>query len=283
MDCDNFPLAKDPQYIPLALGTSRLQGKQCIALIDRAINTGYRIIDTARSYKNETDIGLGVLSSGIERNRIFISTKIHLTEMEYQFALGAVGKSLTALHTDYIDLVFIHWPSVNIPLRETISALVELKQQKVIRHIGVSNFPLVYLRYALNNFSDISFIQIEHHPFFKEKQLFDYAVNNGLMIMSYRPTAMGQASLHSDIVNIASKVNATPHQVILKWQMSKLNNIPVCGITNKKHLQANLDAYRLSLSKSDLQVIDNIDNKARTMDRDYAPDWYTQSLPKAWD
>jgi len=267
---------------PIALGTSRLHDDHCVRVTEMAINRGFRIIDTASSYKNEREVARGIAASGIERTKLFLITKIHLNAMKYKDAINEMERVLTLFQTDYLDLLLIHWPCPSVSLRETLAALDYLHDNGWIRFYGVSNFPLSYLEYARALTDNLMVAQTEHHPFFKDNKLFDFAAREGMFVMSYRPTARGEASAHPVIADIARQYDVTPHQVILKWQMSQRNNIPVCGASSEAHLVENISACNVPLTAVDLAGINAIVDTGRTLIRDYAPDWNSAVIPPSW-
>ena len=159
------------QHVPaLGFGTYELKGLDCLKAVVKAIETGYRHVDTARAYGNEVDVGEGLEKSGLDREDLFLTTKVWHDSLRPKDMQSQVAQSLELLQTDYLDLLLIHWPNPGIPLEESIGALKDLQEEGRIRHYGVSNFPPSLFRDALS-MGDIFCNQVEYHPCLQQDQL----------------------------------------------------------------------------------------------------------------
>ena len=156
---------KDGNEIPaLGLGTWQLIGETCTRVVRKALELGYRHIDTAEIYGNQREIGTAI--KGFPREELFITSKVWTNHLRYEDVLKACEQTLEELGTDYLDLYLIHWPSEEVPLRETLGAMKELKKKGKIRSIGVSNFEIKHLEEALKVAGDLVINnQIEFHPY----------------------------------------------------------------------------------------------------------------------
>lgn len=125
----------------LGLGTYRLSGEECTRAVERALALGYRHIDTAQMYRNEDEVGRGLENSGVDREDVFLVTKVWPSDFSHDDVVRKTRESLRQLRTDYVNLLLMHWPSQDVPLEETLGAMTELKEEGRMKHIGVSNFP----------------------------------------------------------------------------------------------------------------------------------------------
>lgn len=266
----------------ICLGTSRLKSTQCHDLVAAAIDTGFRFFDTARSYENEAVVGQALRKSGLSRQDFRICTKVHLDAMRYQDVIAAISCSLQDLQTDYIDLLLIHWPSPDVPLEETLHALCQAKAAGHVCAIGVSNFPLAYLEYAVEICPDIRILQIESHPMLKEEEIVRYAATKGIVVMAYRPTGRGLVLDQPLIIDLAEKYGRSRYQIVLRWHLSRPGVIPVCGTSQIGHLEENFAAQSFTIDEADCRLIDGIGGNARTITRSYAPDWSSIVPPPRW-
>src|SRR5687768_15630742 len=135
----------------LGFGTWQITGGAAEEAVRDALEIGYRHIDTARMYGNEAEVGAGLRASGVDREEIFLTTKIWMDDFEPARLKAAAEDSLRALGTDYLDLLLLHWPNPDVPLAATLGAMDELRERGLIRHLGVSNFPAGMLAEALEH------------------------------------------------------------------------------------------------------------------------------------
>jgi methylglyoxal/glyoxal reductase len=192
------------------------------------IDIGYRHIDTAYVYGNESDIGKAVLESGISREEVFVTTKLWNTDqVGYDYAIKLANKackqSLRRLGLTYMDLYLIHWPvhSVNNNSIKIWKAMVHLLREGKARAIGVSNFSIDDLKQILND-SDVlpAVNQVEFHPFLYQKDLLSFCDRNSIQLEAYSPLTRGRRLNHPTIVNIAKNYdNKTPAQILIRWSL----------------------------------------------------------------
>ena len=138
--CMRVKSIQDVDVPSLGLGTWKLKGDDCIHAVEHALSIGYRHIDTAQAYENEAQVGSGMQRSGVNRDEIFLTTKIMPEKFEYDTFVEAVDNSLQRLKSTHADLLLLHWPNQDLPVSEPLGAMIELRQAGKIRHIGVSNF-----------------------------------------------------------------------------------------------------------------------------------------------
>ena len=192
-------------------------GKETYDAVIHALKTGYRHIDTAEMYGNEKDVGNAVIDSGLEREKIFITTKLWDSGMGYDHALNAFDESLRKLNLAYVDLYLIHWPEKG-SRQEIWSALERIKKEGRCRSIGVSNFAPKHLKEILNN-SDVmpAVNQIEISPFLQQKEISSFCINEKIHLTGYCPLARGTRFNHPIICRAAEETNKTAAQVMIRW------------------------------------------------------------------
>src|SRR6476469_2358425 len=205
--------------IPLiGLGTWNLRGRSCARLVEQALRLGYRHVDTAEMYDNEREVGEGVRASGLARDQVFVTTKIwpsHFAAREFE---RAVKDSLARLQLAQVDLLLLHWPNPQIPLRETLGALCKVKRMGLARHIGVSNFTVALLDEAVA-IADEPLVcnQIEMHPFLDQSKVVAACRRHGMAVVAYSPIARGDAAENALLARIGKAHGKTAAQVSLRF------------------------------------------------------------------
>lgn len=267
---------KGVQVPTIGFGTWPLKGDQCVDAVRTALDIGYRHIDTARMYGNETDVGRAVASSGIDRQNIFITTKIWPDDLAYADVMHCADDSLRNLDTEYIDLLLIHWPSKSIPLDETLRAFEEVKEAGKAKLIGVSNFNTALMTEAVEECgTDIACNQVEYHPFLPQNRVLSRAHGYGMMITAYMPLAKGKVAQHPTLIEIAENYDKTAAQVALRWliQQGPLAVIPKAG--SETHCRENFDVMDFELSGQEMSRV-----SALTAENNRLADF---SLGPIWD
>lgn len=260
----------------IGLGTYRLKGQDVIDSVTTALELGYRHIDTAQVYGNESEVGQAIADSGVAREEIFLTTKIWTDRFHHEDLIKSLEESLERLGTDYVDLVLLHWPSPDneVPVAESISALVEAKHRGLTRNIGVSNFTIAQIDEALGVEGGDQLItnQIEVHPFLANNSLVDHCREKGLRVTGYMPLAVGKVMEDDTLKQIADSHEATPAQVALAWVKAR-DIVVIPSSTKRAHQQANLDAMTLSLSEAEIERINTLDRGERIANPSFAPAW----------
>lgn len=238
----------------LGLGTWRLSGEECRRAVERALTLGYRHIDTAQMYRNEDEVGKGMQSSGVNREEVFLTTKVWPSDFSYKRIIETTRESLKRLRTDRVDLLLMHWPSQGVPLEETLSAMRELQEEGSVRHIGVSNFPPSMVEDATRH-AEIFCNQVEYHPYQAQDDLLEQAKEMDYLLTAYRPLSKGTILNDETLQEIAEAHGKTPAQVALRWliQQEKVAAIPKA--TSEDHLKSNLDVFDFELSKEAMEHI----------------------------
>ena len=257
----------------LGLGTFRLKGKSGIETIKNAINLGYTLIDTAQMYQNEKEVGIAIKESNVNRENLFITTKICTPNTTYEKTEKAIDVSLKNLQTDYIDLLLIHEPYDTST--EMYKAFENAYKTGKIRAIGISNFnESEYLEFIKNCNIIPSINQVECHILYNKKELQHTMKKYGTILMGYSPFAQGKDNLFvdNDIINIRKKYNKTSSQVMLRYLIQRgIPTIPKASSVER--LNENLDVFDFTLNDNDMQIINStpipISRKIKT---------YTQKL-----
>jgi 2,5-diketo-D-gluconate reductase B len=254
-------------YMPImGLGTWQLTGDLGQLAITKAIEIGYRHIDTADAYHNHQDIAAAIKTSGIDREELFLSTKLWFDDVEPEKVQPAVERFLNELRTNYIDLLLIHWPVERASHAETLSAMQKLVNIGKLRAIGVSNFPLELLKSAKESEEKFKYKianhQIELHPSLPQDELVDYSKREGISVTAYSPLAQTN-DFNLEVVRLlADRHNVSPAQVILAWIMSR--GIAVIPRTDdSRHLLENFNSTKLRIDRNDLAKIDKLEMENR--------------------
>jgi 2,5-diketo-D-gluconate reductase B len=256
----------------LGFGTWLITGKDATEGVRDALEIGYRHIDTARAYENEAEVGAGIAASGVEREDIWLTTKIWLDDFEPERLKRATEDSLRKLRTDYVDLLLLHWPSTDVPVERSLQAMGRLQEAGRIRHAGVSNFPAGMLQRALEVlplFAD----QVEYHPLLAQDALLEVAQQHDLTLTAYSPLAHGKVVGHPELTAIGEQYGKTAGQVALRWLLAqpKVTTVPKAS-SHDRRLE-NFDVFDFSLSDADRERIANLPKGVRTANPGWAPDW----------
>jgi diketogulonate reductase-like aldo/keto reductase len=248
---------------------------QCADSVQTALEMGYRHIDTAQMYRNEDAVGDGIAAANVDREEVFLATKIVPSKLSYDNVIASTRDSLDRLGVDYLDLLYVHWPANEYDPEETLSAFEQLYNENTIRSIGVSNFEPEHLDRALDAIDAPIFAnQVEMHPLLPQEELREYAKDNDIELVAYSPLARGKVLNEPTIGDIAEKHGVSGAQVSLAWLREKgVAAIPKA--TGEDHLRDNWESLALELDDEDIRKIDRID----TVDRQIHPDF----APNAWD
>ncbi len=244
----------------LGLGTWRLTGEACVETVRTALKLGYRHIDTAEHYGNHRHVAEGIYD--FERSSIFLTTKLWRDYLHREQVRSECERALKELDTDYIDLYLIHWPNKEVPISETLEAMQKLRDDGMVRSIGVSNFTIKHLEEAMETGIQISANQVEFHPHLYQKELLEFCRKAGIVITAYSPLAHGGIMKDPVLREIADSLHKTPAQVSLKWLLSK-GTVAIPKASSEEHLRQNMDIFGWELSAEDIAKIDSIKTNER--------------------
>ena len=256
MNIPTFKLSTGFKMPVLGLGTWELTGSICAPTIRKALEMGYRHIDTADWYENHVEVGEGIRD--FDRSAIFITSKVRPTDLRYSDVLKMCDKALRELRTDYLDLYLIHWPNPDIPLEDTLRAFNVLHSQRKVRSFGVSNFSIELLQQAMD-LSAVPIVnnQVPFHPLDYPRELLEFCQANDVTVTSYSPLGRGQLLGHRVIKAVAEKCHRSPAQVCLRWGLQK-GTVVIPKASSEEHLRENMDIFDWSLSPEDEEKLDNI-------------------------
>lgn len=239
----------------LGFGTWQLENGTAVPLVEKALEVGYRHIDTAQIYGNERDVGAGIRNSGVKRDEIFLTTKVWIDKFHDGDLQRSAEKSLEKLGVDHVDLLLLHWPKPEAPLAETLKALNEVQSRGLTRAIGLSNFPSALLEEAAKlSEAPIANDQVEYHPYLSIKTLKAKADALGVSITAWSPLAQGKVAQDPVLVEIGAAHGKTPGQVTLRWIIQQ-GIIAIPRTKNPARIEENFDILDFNLSDDEMTRI----------------------------
>src|SRR5688572_24223689 len=222
----------------IGFGTSQLGN--CGEIVATALKLGYRHIDTAWKYGSEKGVGEGIRASGVPRSEIFLVTKVSHEYLRAGDFARSVDESLRNLQVDYVDLLHVHWPTIdNIPLAETMGALAKAKRDGKARHVGVANFNIALVEEARRLCPEpLVTLQAEYHPYLDQTKMLAACRRWGMVFTAYCPLARGRLFKDPVLAEIASKKERTVAQVALRWIVQQGNIAPIPRSSDAKHMRS---------------------------------------------
>ena len=245
----------------LGLGTFLLSPKDAENATYSALKSGYELIDTANAYMNERGVGRGIKRSGVERDKIFLSTK--LWPSEYEDGDTAIDDTLRRLDTDYIDLLILHQPVGEF--QKAYKAMERAFKAGKVRALGLSNFPEELIQTIVDDCEVMpQIVQVEAHPYFPQTALKEYLKKYDIKLMAWYPLGHGDKALLKEPVfgDLAQKYGRTPAQIILRWHVES-GNVVIPGSKNPDHIAANPDIFDFSLTDEEMGEINKLDKNTR--------------------
>ncbi|TNC25491.1 aldo/keto reductase [Amycolatopsis alkalitolerans] len=249
----------------LGFGVYQVPPADTANVVQTALETGYRAIDTAALYGNEAGVGEAIRAAGLLREELFITTKLWNRDQGYDRALRAFDKSMAKLGLDQLDLYLIHWPA---PGRDAYvdswRALEKLYADGRVRAIGVSNFHVPHLRRLFDETEIVPAVnQIELHPNLPQAGLRTFHAGHGIVTEAWSPLARGGVLREPLITGLSAKYGKTPAQIVLRWHL-QLGNVVIPKSVTPARIRENFDVFDFELAPDDLLTIGELDNGRRT-------------------
>ena len=257
--------------------------QECENAVVKAIETGYRMIDTASIYQNETAVGNAIRNSGTDREDLFITSKLWVQDTSYEKAKGAFQRTLDRLQLDYLDMYLIHWPYADFT--GAWKAMEELYREEKIKAIGVCNFPpdkLEELKAAATILPVIN--QIELHPLFQQKELQKYNRENNIVTQPWSPLGNGNAGLleNTELQSIGEKYGKTVAQVILRWHLQEGFCVIPKSVTPSR-IEENFNVFDFELTENEMNAVRTLDTGKRLFFDPKDPEWEQKMLKAVAD
>ncbi|WP_394351375.1 aldo/keto reductase [Halobaculum saliterrae] len=256
----------------LGLGTwENTDPEACRDAVATALEMGYRHVDTAQIYGNEAEVGDGIERAAVDREDVFLATKVWIDNLAPEDVRRTTEESLDRLGVDAVDLMYVHWPAREYDPEATLNAFNELYDDGLIERIGVSNFEPEQVAEAIE-ISDAPIFanQVELHPLLQQPELREACAEHDVEVVAYSPLARGQVFDVPELSEIAEKHDASEAQVSLAWLREKgVTAIPKA--TSEAHIRDNWESLALELDDEDVATIDAIDREDRRVDPGFAP------------
>ena len=258
----------------LGMGTMTLKGDTCVNAVSAALRLGYRHLDTAERYGNEIEVGEGLRASGIDRNDVFVTTKVYWDKLAPADFQKSFDDSLEKLQLPAVDLLLIHWPSKAVPLADTIPVLCRAKRDGRARHIGIANFTLPLIEEAVRLATEpLVTNQIEVHPYLDQRKVIAACAGHGISITAYCPLARGKVPGDAALATIGKRHGKTASQVALRWLVQQ--GIAVIPRSSKpERLAENMAVFDFALSEAEMAEIAKLRRPdSRVVNPPHAPAW----------
>ena len=257
-----LPLPTGSPIPVLGFGTYKVAPEDAYDAVRRALDVGYRHIDTAQMYGNEAQVGAALDASGIARNQIFLTTKVDNSNHEPERAAASITRSLEELRTDYVDLLLVHWPlptlyggDVTLPW----PALEDAFNAGGARAIGLSNYEREHVD-AVRAVATVTphVLQVEAHPFMPNADLRAYAHGLGMVFEAWSPLARGRAVTDPTLIDIGAQLGVSAAQVALRWAIDR-GHVVFPKTLSRQRMATNIDAFSFTLSPEQRARIDALD------------------------
>ncbi|MDF2461162.1 MAG: glyoxal reductase [Candidatus Saccharibacteria bacterium] len=249
----------------IGFGTWRIKDhNEGVESVKVALETGYRLIDTAQIYGNEAAVGEGIKASGVPREDIYLTTKIWTGNFSPELVAPSFAESLEKLRTDYVDLLLLHWPRPG--RHEAWIELEKLHQAGTVKHIGVSNYTIRHLDELLASCKVKPAVnQVELHVYLQQPELIQYCKNHDIAVEAYSPLVHGARMDHPVLKDVAAKHDKTPAQIMLRWCIDA-GTIPLPKSVTPDRIRSNFDVLDFQLDDEDMVKIKQLNTHERIND-----------------
>lgn len=251
----------DGRNVPqIGMGVWQVENDIASSVVKTAIDIGYRSIDTAAIYGNEAGVGRGIAESGIDRDELFIATKLWNDRHGHDSAKAAFNESLEKLGLDYVDLYLIHWPVPKVNLFvDAWESMIQLRDEGRAKSIGVCNFNINHLQKLLDETGVLPVVnQIELHPYFQQAELREFHAEQGIITEAWSPLGRGRLWEEPVLVAISHKYQRSVAQVMVRWH-TQLGNMVIPKSVTPSRLDENLHVFDFTLDAEDMAAIAALD------------------------
>lgn len=250
----------------LGFGVWQVPDDEATPSVLKALDTGYRSIDTAAAYRNETGVGRALVESDVPREDVFVTTKVWNGDHGAEATRAAFHASLDRLGIDVLDLYLIHWPAPEQDLYvETFATMLELRNAGRVRAAGVCNFNVDHLRRLEAEAGEFPAVnQVELHPYLQQRELRAFHAEHGIATEDWSPLASGGDVLEDDTIRgIAEAHGVTPAQAILRWHL-QIGSVVIPKSVTSSRIVENFDVFGFELTDADMEAIEGLDRGHRT-------------------
>lgn len=255
----------DDRTMPtLGIGVGELSDSETELAVSAALESGCRLIDTAKVYGNEAAVGRAIAASGVPREEIFVTTKLANADQGLTAAIQACQASLERLGLDYVDLYLVHWPAPSLGMYvDSYGGLIQTREMGLARSIGVCNFTEGHLDDVIDlAFETPSVNQIELHPLLNQAELRAVHSQRGIVTQAYSPLAVGRLTDHPSVTAIAAEYGKSPAQVLIRWNL-QLGNAVISRSSKPEHIAANLDVFGFELADEHMEGLNALHDGTR--------------------
>jgi 2,5-diketo-D-gluconate reductase B len=233
----------------IGLGTWQNTGPQCAETVEAALELGYRHVDTAQAYGNHREVGRGIDAADVDREDVFLTTKVWRSNLRRDDLRASVLDSLDELGVDRVDLLLIHWPHPRVPIPESVGAMDALVDEGRVSHIGVSNFTAAQVETAVEAANHpIVTDQVLYHPYADQSARLAACRDREVSLTAYSPLARGRVLDDDVLADIGERHDKSAAQVALRWLVQQAGVLAVPKATGRDHLAANLAVFDFELS-----------------------------------
>lgn len=241
----------------IGLGTYPMDDDEAAGAVRAALELGYRLVDTAASYGNESGVGQGIATSDVPRDEIVVTTKLRGEDQGYESTLRAFAESRERLGLEYVDLYLIHWPLPRLDRYvDSWKAMIRLRDDGLLNSLGVSNFTPEQIDRLVAETGVVPVVnQVELHPYFVQEELRAYDTTHGIVTEAWQPLARKTDLLRdADVREIAERHGVTPAQVVLRWHVQR-DVVPIPKSSSPERQRENLDVFGFTLTDAELTTI----------------------------
>ncbi len=257
----------------LGFGTWPSVGQECFDIVRQALDVGYRHLDTAAFYNNETEVGAALKASGVRRGDVFLTTKVWKDRLAPADVEASIEESLQKLGTDYVDLFLIHWPNRDIPLDGTMAAMNRALERGQTRAIGVCNFTAASFDLAQSlSKAPLAVDQVEYHPLVTQNRVTAAVRRHGAALTAFCPLARGKVIGNPVLDDIARSRGLDLGQIVLRWLIQQPQVIAIPKSSTPARIASNFDVFGFELSPAEMARIDALrrpDGRVVTVQPDY--------------